>query len=164
MQKVSLVIAAFLFATSFLLAQSNMTKQQLLNMPYSKVKSDLSNPHSAKELKAAVKKDDVILMGGTPIKGVEVTLIGELTGADCYLSAGLHGHDHALCAKACVAHGGPVVFIARNGTTYLALPPKDGMPLPEKAYNDLGKPGVTVKGAELDSHGIHALAVQSVED
>jgi hypothetical protein len=164
MKRVVLIIGAFLFAAAFLWSQTRMTKQKLLDMPYAKVKAMLSNPHSARELKAAAKKDGVMVMGGTPISGPEVTLKGELTGADCYLSAGIRGHEHALCAKACVAHGGPVVFIGQNGTTYLALPAKDGIPLPQKAYNDLGKPGVTVKAAELDSHGIHALAIQSVED
>ncbi len=163
MKKAFLIIGTFLFAAAFLWAQSGMTKQQLLNMPYAKVKAMLSNPHSAAKLKAAVKKNGVMLMGGVPITGPEVTLKGELTGADCYLSAGVHGPEHSLCAKACVAHGGPVVFIGSNGTTYLVIPPRDGMPLPEKAYDDLGKPGVTVKGAELDSHGIHAIAIHSVE-
>jgi hypothetical protein len=164
MKRVFVFIGTFLVATAFLWSQNGMTKEQLLDMPYAKVKAMLSNPHSAARLKKAVEKDGVMLMGGIPIKGPEVTLKGELTGADCYLSAGVHGHEHAFCTKACVAHGGPVVFIAENGTTYLALPLKDGMPLPEKAYDDLGKPGLTVKAEELDSHGIHALAIQSVED
>jgi hypothetical protein len=56
------------------------------------------------------KKNGVMLMGGMSMGGRQVTMKGELTGADCYLTTGDHGHEHALCAKACVSHGGPIVF------------------------------------------------------
>lgn len=97
-------------------------------------------------------------MGGTP-----VTMTGELTGADCYLSTGDHGPKHALCAKTCVSHGGPIVFLGSDGTTYLVLPPKDGTHYPMQVLNDLGKPGVTVHAHEIDSHGIKALSVDSAQ-
>jgi hypothetical protein len=157
-------IGAFLLAAAFLWSQSGVTKEQLLDMPYAKVKTMLSNPQSTARLLTTLKKNGVVAMGGVPIKGREVTLKGELIGAECYLGHGMRGHEYAFCAKACVAEGSPVLFIADNGTTYLALPPKAGTPLPEKAYNDLGKSGVTVKAAEVDSHGFKALAIQSVED
>lgn len=108
-------------------------------------------------------KNGVMLMGGQAMGGQPVTLRGELTGADCYLSSGEHGHGHAFCAKACVAHEGPIVFIAADGTVYLVLPPKDGMPYPTQVLNDLGRPSVTVKADRIDSHGIKALSVQSVK-
>ena len=97
-------------------------------------------------------------MGGTP-----VTMTGELTGADCYLSTGDHGPKHAFCAKTCVSHGGPIVFLGSDGTTYLVLPPKDGTHYPMQVLNDLGKPGVTVQAHEINSHGIKALSVDSVQ-
>lgn len=130
---------------------------------YAKVKKMMSNPQTARQVKMMAKKNNVMLMGGMPMGGTPVTLKGELTGADCYLSAGEHGHHHALCAKACVSHGGPIVFIGNNGTTYLVLPPKDGAHYPAAVLNDLGTPGVTVHAHEIDSHGIKALSVDSVQ-
>ena len=132
-------------------------------MPYSKVKSMLSSPESAAKAKEMAKKNNVLLMAGEPINGKAVTMTGEVTGADCYLSQGEHGEHHALCSKACVSHGGPMVFLAQNGTVYLVLSPKDGKPYPSEVLNALGKPGVTVHANELDSHGIKALSIQSVE-
>jgi hypothetical protein len=108
------------------------------------------------------KKDDVPLMGGVAIEGKEVTLKGELTGANCYLSRGIHGPNHALCAKACVAAGAPVIFLAQDGKVYTVLPAKDGTSLPEAALDDLGKPGVTVEGKLITGHGQEAIALESV--
>jgi hypothetical protein len=136
--------------------------QNMNDWSYSKVKQMLSNPQSAKKTMKMAKKNNVMLMGGMPMGGTAVTLKGELTGADCYLSAGEHGHEHAMCAKACVAHGGPILFLGPKGTTYLVLPPKDGATYPEKVLDDLGKAGVTVHAHEIDSHGIKALSVDSV--
>jgi len=103
------------------------------------------------------------LMGGVAVEGKEVTLKGELTGANCYLSRGIHGHDHALCAKACVAAGSPVIFIAQDGKVYTVLLAKDGTSLPEAALDDLGRPGVTIEGKLVSGHGQEALALESVK-
>jgi len=130
---------------------------------YSKVKKMMSNPQSAKKVAMEAKKNHVLLMGGWSMGGKSVTMKGELTGGDCYLSAGEHGMHHSLCSKACVSHGGPIVFLGSNGTTYLVLPPKDGAHYPMQVLNDLGKPGVTVHAHEIDSHGIKALSVDSVQ-
>lgn len=139
-----------------------MGQKDMNNWSYSHVKKALANPQTAKQTAGMAKKNHVMLMGGMSMGGSPVTMTGELTGGDCYLSAGEHGHAHALCAKACVSHGGPVVFIAKDGTVYLVLPPKDGAHFPEKVLDDLGKPGVTVHAHEIDSHGIKALSVDSV--
>jgi hypothetical protein len=137
--------------------------QKMLNWPYSKVEQMMSNPQSAGKTVAMARANNVMLMGGMPMGGTAVTMKGELTGADCYLSSGEHGPQHALCAKVCVLHGGPIVFVGANGTTYLVLPPKDGVHFPEAVLDDLGKPGVTVNAHEIDSHGIKALSVDSVQ-
>ena len=137
--------------------------QKMLNWPYSKVRQMMSNPQSAKKTVAMARANDVMLMGGMPMGGKAVTMKGELTGADCYLSSDERGPEHALCAKVCVLHGGPIVFVGDNGTTYLVLPPKDGVRFPEAVLDDLGKPGVTVHAHEIDSHGIKALSVDSVQ-
>jgi hypothetical protein len=144
-------------------AEQGSSHQDMNDWSYSKVKQMLSNPQSAKKTMMMVKENHVMLMGGMPMGGTAVTLKGELTGADCYLSSNEHGHKHAMCAKACVAHGGPIVFLGPNGATYLVLPPKDGATYPENVLDDLGKPGVTVHAHEIDSHGIKALSVDSVQ-
>jgi hypothetical protein len=146
-----------------LLAAQGTNQKDMNSWPYSKVKQMMSNPQTAKKVGMMAKKNGVMLMGGMSMGGVPVAMKGELTGADCYLSTGDHGPEHALCAKACVSHGGPIVFIGSNGTTYLVLPPKDGAHYPQEVLNDLGKPGVTVHAHEIDSHGIKALSVDSVQ-
>ncbi len=156
------MIASGLFYGGLMWGQGMQKKTDLNDLPYAKVKQMLSNPQQAARLKRMVREEHVPLMGGHPIRGRRVTLKGELTGADCYLSVGLHGHHHALCAKACVAHGGPIVFLAQNGAVYLALPAADGTGFSTAALNDLGVPGVTVTGNEGESHGIRYLSIHSV--
>lgn len=155
-------IATGLFFGGLLWGQGLQKTTDLNNLSYAKVKQILSSPKEAAKLKKLVREEHVPLMGGHPIRGKHVTLKGELTGADCYLSVGLHGHHHALCAKACVAHGGPIVFLAQNGIVYLALPHADGTGFSTAALNDLGVPGVTVTGNEGESHGIRYLSIHSV--
>jgi hypothetical protein len=162
--KRNLVLAILASVASLGLMAAQGTHQKDMNgWSYSKVKRAMSNPQTAKETAMMAKRNGVMLMGGMSMGGTPVTMKGELTGADCYLSSGDHGPAHAFCAKACVSHGGPIVFIAKNGTTYLVLPPKDGAHYPMEVLNDLGKPGVTVHAHEIDSHGIKALSVDSVQ-
>jgi len=54
------------------------------------------------------------------------------------------------------------VFLAEDGKVYLVLTPKDGVPLPEKALDDLGQPGVTIDATLVSGHGAEALAIDSV--
>jgi hypothetical protein len=115
---------------------SHMSKEQILDMPYAQVKAALSNPHEKTDLLEAVKENNIILMGGQQVDGKEITMKGELTGANCYLSRGIHGHEHALCAKACVLAGSPVIFLADDGKVYTVLTPEDGRRLPEKALDE----------------------------
>jgi len=83
--------ALFMVLSCFALLAQEMSKNQLLDMPYAKVKEMLSSPAQAAKLAAMAKKDDVILMGGVAVEGKKVSMKGELTGANCYLSRGLHG-------------------------------------------------------------------------
>lgn len=158
----SLAILGTLFLSATILNAQEMKKEELLDMPFAKVKSMMANPAEKTKLMEMAKKDNVPLMGGVAVEGKEVTLKGELTGANCYLSRGIHGHDHALCAKACVAAGSPVIFIEDSGKVYTVLPPKDGTPLPEAALDDLGRPGITIEARLVAGHGEDALALESV--
>jgi len=137
------------------------------DMPYAQVKQVMSDPQKKQMAMEMAKKNHVTLMAGMAVEGKPVTLKGELTGANCYLSMGLHGHNHALCAKACVLAGSPVLFLAERAgkgpKVYTVLTAKDGMPLPEAALDALGRPGVTVNGKLVRAHGVEGLAVESVE-
>jgi hypothetical protein len=146
-----------------LLAAQGMNQKDMNSWPYSKVRQMMSNPQTAKKVGMMAKRNGVMLIGGMSMGGKLVTMKGELTGADCYLTTGDHGHEHALCAKACVSRGGPIAFIGSIGTTYLVLPPKDGAHYPAQVLNDLGKPGVAVRAHEIDSHGMKALSADSVQ-
>jgi hypothetical protein len=163
MRNLILAIVAATFFSLGLLATQATSQKDMNDWSYSKVKKLMSNPQTAKKTGMMAKKNGVMLMGGMSMGGTPVTMKGELTGADCYLSTGDHGHSHAFCSKACVSHGGPIVFLGSNGTTYLVLPPKDGAHFPMQVLNDLGKPGVTVHAHEIDSHGIKSLSVDSVQ-
>ena len=166
MHKKRNAVLAVVFAAAVavgLMAAQGTNQKNMNDWSYSKVKRLMSNPRTAKEVGMEAKKNHVLLMGGDSMGGTPVTMKGELTGADCYLSAGKHGHHHRLCSMACVSHGGPIVFLANNGTTYLVLPPKDGAQFPMQVLNDLGRPGVTIHAHEIDSHGIKALSVDSVQ-
>jgi hypothetical protein len=153
-------VVYFIVMGAFAGAQG-MKMMDMNNMPYAKVKATLSDPSMAMKAMQMAKKNHVLLMAGMPVQGKSVTWKGELTGANCYLSAGLHGHNHALCSKACVFAGTPILFL-HGGRTYLVLTAKDGKPLPDAAYDALGQPGVTVTGVTLNSHGVLAIAIQSV--
>lgn len=50
----------------------------------------MSNPQTAKKVMMMAKRNHIMLMGGMSVGGRPVTMKGELTGADCYLSAGEH--------------------------------------------------------------------------
>jgi hypothetical protein len=158
---ISAVVAGLgLAGTRTAAAQGQM--MDMNNLPYDSVKAMLSDPARAPQAMAMAKNAGVVLMAGMPVHGTAVTMKGELTGANCYLSGGLHGHSHAMCAKACVAAGSPVIFIGDNGTVYTVLTAKNGVPLPNGTLDFLGRPGVTVKGSLVTTHGVKSLALEEV--
>ncbi len=156
-----LLVAGLCLAASAAWAQGKM--MDMNDMPYDSVKAIFSDPARKSMAMEMAQKQGVLLMGGMSVHGKQVTLKGELTGANCYLSGGLHGHSHGLCAKACVLAGSPVLFIANDGTIYTVLTAKNAMPLPEGALDLLGRPGVTVTGTVVTTHGVKALGVESVQ-
>jgi hypothetical protein len=130
------------------------------DMPFAKVK--VMVPELI-EAQAMAKQGNIDLFAGAFVDGKDVSLHGELTDANCYLSNGNHAYDHAFCAKFCAAAGSPVLFIADDGgKAYVVLTQKNGVPLPHTALDQLGVPGLIVRGKTLHAHGIDALAVASV--
>lgn len=160
-RRCSLLGLVALGGAAILLAQSMQSKMDMNDLPYAKVKAMLADPAQKIDAMHMAKMNHVVLMAGLPVEGKAVTWSGELTGANCYLSLGLRGHNHALCAKACVAAGSPVIFI-HDRRVYTVLTGSDGMPLPAEAYDALGVAGATVRGQLVDSPGTPAIALQSV--
>ena len=158
----SILAVVSLLVTAGLAAQGQMGTMDMNNLPYDSVRAMLSDPGRRAQAMDMAKAHHVVLMAGHPVEGRSVTLKGELTGANCYLSGGMRGHDHAMCAKACVSAGSPVVFIAEDGTVYGVLTGVNGMPLPKDVYDDLGRPGVTVHGKAVKSHGLNVIAIETV--
>ncbi|HZR57875.1 MAG TPA: hypothetical protein VFA74_13455 [Terriglobales bacterium] len=140
-----------------LLAFQYGDRNGLNDMPFAKVKAiGLSKAHSM------AKQGNIDLLAGALVHGKEVSLRGELTDANCYLNTGDHAYDHAFCAKFCVAAGSPILFIADDGgKVYVVLTAKNGLPLPEAALNQLGIPGIMIKGQLLTAHGVDAIALES---
>jgi hypothetical protein len=136
-------------------------RNNLNDMPFAKVQAMTADEAKAR---AMAKQGNIDFFVGTPVQGKSVTLTGELTDANCYLSQDQHAYDHAFCAKYCMAAGSPPIFISdQGGKVYLVLPPTDGAPVSHDALDRIGIPGIVVKGRLLNSHGVDALAVESVE-
>jgi hypothetical protein len=128
-------------------------------MPFAKVQTMVPELSKAQAL---AKQGNIDLLAGTSVQGKDVSLRGELTDANCYLNSGDHAYDHAFCAKFCAAAGSPIVFIADDGgKVYVVLTAKNGVPLPQTALDQLGVPGIVVKGKMLSAHGVDAIAVES---
>ena len=133
----------------------------LNNMTFAQVQRLVSNLPKAQKM---AKDGNLELLAGKSERGEAVTLRGELTDANCFLGTHTHGHDHAFCAKCCVAAGSPLHFISdQGGLVYVVLTASNGVPLPESLLNLIGVPGIAVKGKTLNANGVRAFAVESVE-
>jgi hypothetical protein len=131
------------------------------SMPFAKVQTFVSNLARAQQM---AKQGNIELDAGQMVNGKSVRLRGELSDANCYLSAHNHAYDHAFCAKLCVAAGSPVLFLPDKGDqVYLVLTPQNGVRLPENVLDKIGVPGVVVTGKTFEAEGLHALALQGLE-
>ena len=94
------------------------------------------------------------------MRGEEVLVRGELTDANCYLGSHTHAYDHAFCAKLCVAAGAPLVFVPDQGhQIYVVMNERNGIRIPENVLNEIGVPGIVIKGKLLEVDGLKALAI-----
>jgi hypothetical protein len=135
-------------------------RNDLNGMPFAKVQAMVADSARARRL---AQQGNIDFFAGQAAPGSPTALRGELTDANCYLGNVEHGYDHAYCAKFCVAAGSPIVFIDDNGgKVYVVLTAQNGVPLPAKVLDQIGVPGVVVKGWVFQSHGIEALAVESI--
>jgi hypothetical protein len=104
-----------------------------------------------------------ILAGQSP-QGKPVTLRGEITDANCFLSNHTHAYDHAFCAKLCAATGSPLVLVPDQGDKiYVVLTERNALCLPNVVLDQIGVPGIVVKGKVLEENGFPAVAVEGIE-
>jgi len=132
----------------------------LNNMPFARVQSLVADLGKAQTL---AKQGNIEFLGGQIVPGQSVQLRGELTDANCYLGNHTHAFDHAFCAKFCVAAGSGLVFISdQQSKLYLVLTAKNGVRLPQAALDQIGVPGILVKGKLLDTASLPSLAVEEI--
>ena len=130
------------------------------DMPFARVEGMVGDLGRAQ---AMAKQGNIDLFAAELAEGKDVSLRGELTDANCYLSNGSHAYDHAFCAKFCVAARSPILFISDDGgKVYLVLTLENGVRPSATELDKLGIPGVVVRARVLSVHGIEALAIASV--
>jgi hypothetical protein len=70
----------------------------------------------------------------------------------------------AFCVKLCVAAGSPLVFVPDEaGKTYMVLTPRNAVRIAEPILDQIGVPGIVMKGKVLEENGLPALAVEEIE-
>jgi hypothetical protein len=133
----------------------------LNGLPYAQVQPMISDLGKAQRL---AKQGNIDLFAGQAVPGDAVSLRGELTDANCYLGSHAHAYDHAFCAKLCAAAGSALVFVSdQGGPVYVVLPSRNGIPLSADILDQIGAPGILVKGKLLDAGGVRALGIEGLE-
>jgi hypothetical protein len=133
----------------------------LNGLPFAKVQPLVSDLAKAQTL---AQQGNIDLLAGQSLPGNSVTLRGELADANCYLATHTHAYDHAFCAKLCVAAGSPLLFVPDQGSqAYVVLTPRNAIPLPANLLDQIGVPGILVKGKARDAEGLHALTIDSLQ-
>jgi hypothetical protein len=129
----------------------------LNSMPFAQVQPLVLDLGKARKL---ANEGNLELLSGQTMRGEEVLMRGELTDANCYLGSHTHAYDHAFCAKLCVAAGAPLVFVPDQGhQTYVVMNERNGIRIPENVLNEIGVPGIVIKGKLLEADGLKALAI-----
>jgi hypothetical protein len=132
-------------------------KLGLNGLPFAQVRPLVADLSKAQRM---ANQGNIDFFAGQPVPGKPLTLRGELSDANCFLTTQTHAYDHAFCAKLCAAAGSPLVFIPdQGGPPYLVLTPRNGVPWPERLLDQIGVPGIVVQGKVLESGGIKALAI-----
>ena len=133
----------------------------LNSMSFAQIQQLGSNITKAQRL---AKHGNIEFLGDQVLRGRSVILHGELTDANCYFGEHSHGYDHAFCAKFCVANGSPVVFVSdQQSEVYLVLTATNGVRLPVDVLNQIGVPGVVIKGKLIENGDQRELAVEELE-
>lgn len=130
------------------------------SMPYAQVAPLVSDLPKAQKMAA---EGNIELLAGQVVQGKAVSLRGELTDANCFLSRHEHAYDHAFCAKLCAAAGSPLVFIPdEGGQIYVVLTQPNAVRIPNTILDQVGIPGIVVRGNVLGGNGVTGLALDGI--
>lgn len=130
------------------------------SMPYAQVAPLVSDLPKAQKMAA---EGNIELLAGQVVQGKAVSLRGELTDANCFLSRHEHAYDHAFCAKLCAAAGSPLVFIPdEGGQIYVVLTQPNAVRIPNTILDQVGIPGIVVRGNVVGGNGVTGLALDGI--
>jgi hypothetical protein len=153
-------VALGLFAAGSLCAFQFGDRYELNGTPYAQVQALAADLPKAKAL---AQQGNIDLFAEAPISGRPVRLRGEITDANCYLSRHAHGYDHAFCAKLCAANGSSLLFVTDdNSKAYVVLTAKNAVRLPDEVLDQIGVPGILVRGQVLEPDGVRTLAIEDL--
>ncbi|MGH2575492.1 MAG: hypothetical protein ACRDFC_07315 [Ignavibacteria bacterium] len=93
--------------------------------------------------------------------GDEITLIGEVVDANCYLHGGMKGNDHKQCAIACAKAGAPLAILTDEGVLYFPIVSEGKNP--NKDFMEHIAAKVEVKGQYYSYSGTKGIFVSSVK-
>jgi hypothetical protein len=156
-----LFVLLCLLAALTLCAMQFGDRSGLNSMSFAEVQPLVSDLGRAQAL---AKQGNIEFLGGQVVSGRSVSLRGELTDANCYLGSHTHAYDHAFCAKFCVASGSSLVFISDQQTKlYVVLTARNGVSIPEGVLDQIGVPGIAVKGKILEGASLPVLAIEGIE-
>jgi hypothetical protein len=99
--------------------------------------------------------------------GKKTSVTGEVVDVSCYLQLGKRGEAHVACGTKCLTNGQPIGIVDGEGKLYLVMseehhPRRDGQTELKSVFIPLLAKTVTVNGMEVETHGIHALFVNTV--
>ncbi|MGH7728904.1 MAG: hypothetical protein ACREM2_08945 [Vulcanimicrobiaceae bacterium] len=137
----------------------------LNDLPYGKLQSMASQGGMMTKMQGMMKQG-VFLMGGQPTKtgnAKAVTLVGQIDDTNCYAAYGYYGHNHALCAKACILQGSPMTFLTNDGQAYAIISHADFVPISPSVYDAIGEPNLKVTGYVNERGGATALTIDTID-
>ena len=125
--------------------------------PHGKLGAKTDAPWSTTTVAAGV--------GGKPLPGKVVTVVGEIVDYSCYTQLGKHGAKHRDCGQKCLRNGQPIGLVAKDGTLYLLMEEehdqrRDGLTNFRAAAIEHMAHIMEVTGTKSEVDGQHALYVQ----
>jgi hypothetical protein len=98
--------------------------------------------------------------------GKKVSVTGEVVDVSCYLQLGKRGDAHVACGTKCLQNGQPIGIVDSEGKLYIVMseehhPRRDGQADIRSVFIPLLAKTVTVNGMDVETHGVHALFVNT---
>ena len=98
-----------------------------------------------------------------PKKSSEITIVGEVVDAQCYLQSGAKGDDHKQCAVDCAKGGIPLAILEnKTGDVYFVGQTKNSMKGANDMLIDYASEQVSVTGKLVERGGAKMILMKSV--